>query len=73
MKKAVLVLGDGSTHELEGEFLLLTPSGARGVMNLSVIDWYRDCAKVDDLVCSTLTEALTAIEERAKRHRRRRK
>lgn len=69
MKRAVLVLEDGSTLDLDGDFVLLT--GARGVMNLSVIDWYRDGAKVDDLVCSTLDEALAAIRERAQRHRRR--
>lgn len=62
MKKAILVLGDGSTIELDGKFILITETW--GSRTLSAVDAYTD-GKPDDLdcICDDLSSALDYIRQ----------
>lgn len=66
MKKAILILGDGTTVDLTGRFVLITETA--GTKTLSCIDLYKNGKEHSvGFICDSLTEALDCIREQVKR------
>jgi hypothetical protein len=63
VKKALLVLGDGTVVELDGRFVLITET-AGDRPELSVVDWYQAGRHLDGCIYNTRAGALTGIAHR---------